>query len=84
MELNNNRSLLAKAGRFFYNDIKEFLKRENFLFIAGNHEYAKYNGKNEDMAYRLNSMKKIGGYPIILFIHAPLYENKLYKKSYKI
>ncbi len=23
------------------------------------------------------------GYPIILFMHAPLYENELYKKSYK-
>ena len=104
---------------------KEFLKRDKFLFVAGNHEYAKYDGKKEDMAYRLNSMKEIGGYPvniffnshiiggvnfvgiddayhqaeyeqldmlreevkkgypIILFMHAPLYEEALYKKSYK-
>ena len=104
---------------------KEFLKRDKFLFVAGNHEYAKYDGKKEDMAYRLNSMEEIGGYPvniffnshivgdvnfvgrddcyhqaeyeqlemlkdevkkgfpIILFMHAPLYEEELYKKSYK-
>ena len=104
---------------------KEILKRDNFLFVAGNHEYAKYDGKKEDMAYRLRSMEEIGGYPvniffnshivggvnfvgiddayhqveydqlemlkeqvkkgypIILFMHAPLYENELYKKSYE-
>lgn len=104
---------------------KEFLKRDNFLFVAGNHEYAKYDGKKEDMDYRLKSMEEIGGYginiffnshilggvnfvgvddayhqaeyeqlemlkeevkkgyPIILFVHAPLYEKELYKKSYE-
>lgn len=104
---------------------KDFLKRDKFLFVAGNHEYAKYDGKKEDMAYRLQSMEEIGGYgvdiffnsrivngvnfvgvddayhqaeyeqlkmlkeevkkgyPIILFMHAPLYEKELYKKSYK-
>lgn len=104
---------------------KEFLKNEQLLFVAGNHEYAKYDGKKEDMAYRLQSMEEIGGYgvniffnsriiggvnfvgiddayhqaeyeqlemlkeeakkgyPIILFMHAPLYEKELYKKSYK-
>lgn len=35
------------------------------------------------MEYRLNSMKEIGGYPIILFMHDPLYEEELYKESYK-
>lgn len=104
---------------------KEFLKRDKFLFVAGNHEYAKYDGVKEDMAYRLNSLEEIGGYPvniffnshiiggvnfvgiddayhqveyeqlemlkeevkkgypIILFVHAPLYEKELYKESYK-
>ncbi len=104
---------------------KAFLKRDNFLFIAGNHEYAKYDGVKEDMAYRLQSMEEIGGYPvnvffnsriisgvnfvgiddayhqveyeqlemlreevkkgypIILFMHAPLYEKELYEKSYE-
>lgn len=104
---------------------KEYLKNEKVLFIAGNHEYAKYDGKKEDMAYRLNSLGEIGGYPVniffnshivggvnfvgiddayhqveyeqlemlkaevkkgypvILFIHAPLYEKELYKKSYE-
>ena len=104
---------------------KEFLKKEKFLFVAGNHEYAKYDGRKEDMAYRLESLEEIGGYgvdiffnshvfggvnfvgvddayhqaeyeqlemlkdevkkgyPIILFMHAPLYEKELYKKSYK-
>ena len=104
---------------------KDFLKRDNLLFVAGNHEYAKYDGKKEDMAYRLQSMKEIGGYPvniffnsrivggvnfvgiddayhqveygqlemlkeevkkdlpIILFMHAPLYENGLYNASYE-
>ncbi len=104
---------------------KDFLKRDKFLFVAGNHEYAKYDGVKEDMAYRLNSLEEIGGYPvniffnshiiggvnfvgiddayhqveyeqlemlkeevkkgypIILFMHAPLYENELYKKSYE-
>lgn len=103
---------------------KEFLKRDRFLFVAGNHEYAKYDGKKEDMAYRLQSMEEIGGYPvniffnshieggvnfvgiddayhqveyeqlemlkkevekgypIILFMHAPMYEESLYRKSY--
>lgn len=104
---------------------KAFLKKDKLLFIAGNHEYAKYDGKKEDMAYRLQSLEEIGGYgvdvffnsyiyggvnfvgiddayhqaeyeqlellkkevekgyPIILFMHAPLYEEKLYKESYK-
>lgn len=104
---------------------KDFLKRDKFLFVAGNHEYAKYDGVKEDMAYRLNSLEEIGGYPVniffnshiiggvnfvgiddayhqveyeqldflkkevekgypvILFMHAPLYEKELYKKSYK-
>lgn len=104
---------------------KDFLKRDKFLFVAGNHEYAKYDGIREDMAYRLNSLEEIGGYPvniffnshiiggvnfvgiddayhqveyeqlemlkeevkkgypIVLFMHAPLYEKELYKKSYK-
>ncbi len=104
---------------------REFLKREKLAFIAGNHEYAKYDGKKEDMAYRLNSIREIGGYgvnifcnarivggvnfvgiddayhqaeydqldflkkevekgyPIILFVHAPLYEKELYKASYE-
>lgn len=31
---------------------KDFLKRDKFLFVAGNHEYAKYDGIKEDMAYR--------------------------------
>ena len=104
---------------------KEYLKNEKVLFIAGNHEYAKYDGKKEDMAYRLNSLEEIGGYPVniffnshivggvnfvgiddayhqveyeqlemlnaevkkgypvILFMHAPLYEEELYKKSYE-
>ena len=104
---------------------KEFLKRDKFLFVAGNHEYAKYDGIREDMAYRLNSLEEIGGYPvniffnshiiggvnfvgiddayhqveyeqlemlkeevkkgypIILFMHAPLYEKELYLKSYE-
>ena len=104
---------------------KEFLKNEKLLFVAGNHEYAKYDGKKEDMAYRLNSMEEIGGYPVniffnshiiggvnfigiddayhqveneqlemlkeevkkgypvVLFMHAPMYEERLYKKSYK-
>lgn len=104
---------------------KDFLKRDKFLFVAGNHEYAKYDDVKEDMAYRLNSLEEIGGYPvniffnshiiggvnfvgiddayhqveyeqlemlkeevkkgypIILFMHAPLYENELYKKSYE-
>ena len=103
---------------------KEFLKKDKLAFIAGNHEYAKYDGKKEDMAYRLKSMEEIGGYgvniffnsriiggvnfvgvddayhqaeyeqlemlkeevkkgyPVILFMHAPLYEKELYKKSY--
>ena len=103
---------------------KAFLERENILLVAGNHEYAKYDGKKEDMDYRLQSMKEIGGYgvnifmnsrivdgvnfvgvddayhqveyeqldflkkevekgyPVILFLHAPLYEKVLYKKSY--
>lgn len=102
---------------------KDFLKRDKLLFVAGNHEYAKYDGIKEDMSYRLNSLKEIGGYPIniffnshiiggvnfvgiddayhqveyeqlemlkeevkkgypiILFMHAPLYEETLYKKS---
>lgn len=30
---------------------KDFLKRDKFLFVAGNHEYAKYDGIKEDMAY---------------------------------
>ena len=104
---------------------REFLKRDNFLFVAGNHEYARYDGGKEDMAYRLESMEKIGGYgvdiffnsrvvggvnfvgiddayhqveysqlemlknevgkgyPIVLFMHAPLYEKELYGKSYE-
>lgn len=104
---------------------KSFLKHDKLLFIAGNHEYAKYDGRKEDMAYRLESMREIGGYPIdvffnsrvvggvnfvgiddayhqveyeqleklkkqvekglpvILFMHAPIYEKKLYEKSYQ-
>ena len=104
---------------------KEFMKKDKLLFVAGNHEYAKYDGKKEDMAYRLKSLEQIGGYPInvffnshiiggvnfvgiddayhqtepeqlemlkaeaakgypiILFLHAPLYEEELYKESYK-
>lgn len=104
---------------------RDFLKNEKLLFIAGNHEYAKYDGKTEDMTYRMSSLQEMGGglgvdiffnsrivggvnfvgiddsyhqveegqlirlkkevrkgYPIILFMHAPLYENELYKKSY--
>lgn len=104
---------------------KDFLMRDKLLFVAGNHEYAKYDGIKEDMAYRLNSLEEIGGYPvniffnsyiiggvnfvgiddayhqveyeqlemlkkevkkgypIILFMHAPLYEKELYMESYK-
>lgn len=105
--------------------VKAFLPRERFLCVAGNHEYAKYDGLKEDMAYRLRSMAEIGGYgvdlfhnacvaggvnfvgiddayhqveeeqldflknevkkgyPVVLFMHAPLYEKELYEKSYQ-
>ncbi len=104
---------------------REFLKNEKLLFVAGNHEYAKYDGETEDMVYRMNSLHDMNGglgvniffnsrivggvnfvgiddayhqaeesqlmrlkkevakgYPVILFMHAPLYEKELYKKSY--
>lgn len=104
---------------------REFLENEKLLFIAGNHEYAKYDGKTEDMIYRMNSLQDMNGglgvniffnsrivggvnfvgvddayhqaeesqllrlkkevakgYPVILFMHAPLYEKELYQKSY--
>ena len=105
---------------------REFLNNDKLLFIAGNHEYAKYDGQTEDMTYRMSSLQEMGGglgidmffnsrivggvnfvgiddayhqvetgqlirlkkeaekgYPIILFMHAPLYEEELYKKSYE-
>lgn len=104
---------------------REFLKNDKLLFIAGNHEYAKYDGKVEDMTYRMRSLQEMGGglgvdmffnsrivggvnfigiddsyhqveegqlirlkkevekgYPVILFMHAPLYEEELYKESF--
>lgn len=104
---------------------REFLKNEKLLFVAGNHEYAKYDGETEDMIYRMSSLQEMGGglganiffnsrlvggvnfvgiddayhqveesqlirlkkevakgYPVILFMHTPLYEEELYKKSY--
>ncbi len=105
---------------------REFLKNDRVLFVAGNHEYCRYDGAKEDMAHRRKSLEIMGGelcpgmfynshivngvnfigiddsfhqteyeqldflkkevekgYPVILFMHAPLYEKKLYKKSYK-
>lgn len=105
---------------------REFLKNNKILFIAGNHEYCRYDGAKEDMAHRLKSVEIMGGelcegmffnshivggvnfvgiddsfhqtedeqldflkkevekgYPVILFLHAPLFENELYKKSYE-
>lgn len=105
---------------------REFLKNDRLLFIAGNHEYAKYDHEAEDMTYRLRSLQEMGGglgvdmfftsrivggvnfvgiddsyhqvedgqlirlkkevakgYPIILFMHAPLYEEALYLRSYE-
>ncbi len=104
---------------------REFLKNDKLLFVAGNHEYAKYDGAVEDMTYRMSSLQEMGGglgvnmffnsrivggvnfvgiddsyhqveegqlirlkkeaakgYPIILFMHAPLYEEELYIKSF--
>ncbi len=105
---------------------REFLKNDKILFVAGNHEYCRYDGAKEDMAHRRKSLEMMGGelcdsmfynshivsgvnfvgiddsfhqaeyeqldflrkevakgYPVILFMHAPLYEKELYKKSYK-
>lgn len=106
---------------------REFLREhEKLLFVAGNHEYAKYDYALEDMDYRIRSLMDMGGglgvnmfftsrivggvnfvgiddgyhqvedgqllrlkkevakgYPVILFLHAPLYEEALYQASYK-
>ena len=105
---------------------REFLKNDKVLFVAGNHEYCRYDGAKEDMAHRIKSLEIMGGelcdgmfynshivggvnfvgiddsfhqteyeqldflkkevkkgYSVILFMHAPLYEKELYKKSYK-
>ena len=106
---------------------REFLKAHKKLhFVAGNHEYSKYDHALEDMDYRIRSLMAMGGglgvnmfftsrivggvnfvgiddgyhqvedgqlirlekevakgYPVILFLHAPLYEEALYQESYK-
>lgn len=106
---------------------RDFLKKhEKLHFVAGNHEYAKYDHALEDMDYRIRSLMDMGGglgvnmfftsrivggvnfvgiddgyhqvedgqlirlkkevakgYPVILFLHAPLYEEALYQASYK-
>lgn len=105
---------------------REFLKNDKLLFVAGNHEYCRYDGAKEDMEHRRKSLEMMGGelcegmfcnshilggvnfvgiddsfhqtedeqldflkkevakgYPVILFMHAPLYEKELYKKSYE-
>ena len=110
---------LAFARQFFKD-------HEKVLFIAGNHEYSKYDYAVEDMDYRIRSLQDMGGglgvdlfftsrilggvnfvgiddsyhqvedgqlirlkkevakgYPIILFMHAPMYEEALYKASYE-
>ena len=102
-----------------------FPKHPKVLFIAGNHEYSKYDYAVEDMDYRIRSLQDMGGglgvdlfftsrivggvnfvgiddgyhqveygqllrlkkevakgYPIILFMHAPLYEEELYKAAF--
>ena len=103
--------------------LREFLKRENILFIAGNHEYWRNDGGFEDMEYRMRSLERIGdpgsdlmftsrivggvnfvgiddayhqvepwqterlqveaekGAPVVLFMHAPLFELQLYDRS---
>ena len=105
---------------------RQFLKEhDKMLFIAGNHEYSKYDYAVEDMDYRIRSLMDMGGglgvnmffnsqviggvnfvgiddsyhqvedgqllrlkrevargYPIILFMHAPLYEEELYKATF--
>ena len=40
---------------------REIVKRENFFFIAGNHDYSQYVGEAwEDHAYRMNSYMQMG------------------------
>ena len=101
-----------------------FPKHPKVHFIAGNHEYSKYDYAVEDMDYRIRSLMDMGGglgvdmffssrvvggvnfvgiddgyhqvedgqlirlkkevakgLPIILFLHAPLYEEALYRAS---
>ena len=102
---------------------REFLRQEDVLFIAGNHEYWQCDGGNEDMAYRMNSFRRFGGLgvdmfftsrvvggvnfvgiddayhqveawqterlrqevqkglPVVLFLHAPLFEEALFARS---
>jgi len=103
-----------------------FREHEKVLFIAGNHEYTKYDYAVEDMDYRIRSLQDMGGglgvdlfftsrilggvnfvgiddsyhqvedgqlirlkkevakgYPIILSLHAPLYEEALYRATYE-
>ena len=103
-----------------------FPKHPKVHFIAGNHEYSKYDYAVEDMDYRIRSLMDMGGglgvnmfftsrivggvnfvgiddgyhqvedgqlirlkkevakgYPVILFLHAPLYEEALYRASYE-
>jgi len=102
------------------------LRKENVLFIAGNHDYSQYVGEAwEDQSYRMNSVMSMGpeglgsnlfftshivgginfvgiddayhqvadwqtqrlrmevqkGLPVVLFLHAPLFEQSLYEKS---
>ncbi len=103
--------------------LREFLKQENVLFIAGNHEYWRSDGGFEDMEYRMQSLTRMGnmgadlmftsrmvggvnfvgiddayhqveawqterlktevqkGAPVVLFMHAPLFEQSLYERS---
>jgi len=105
---------------------RKLLKRENVLYIAGNHDYSQYVGEAwEDQSYRMNSYMSMGpdglgvnmfftsriagginfvgiddayhqvedwqterlrlevkkGFPVVLFMHAPLFEQTLYEKS---
>ena len=40
--------------------LREFLKQESVLFIAGNHEYWRSDGGFEDMEYRMQSLTRMG------------------------
>ena len=103
--------------------LRDFLREENVLMIAGNHEYWRCDGGYEDMAYRMESLslmdglgedlmftsRTVGGVnfvgiddvyhqveawqterlraeaakglPVVLFMHAPLFEQALFERS---